>query len=285
MPTQKDYTSSYKPTWCPGCGNFSISPATKKAFADLGLEPHQIMMSFGIGCSSNGSNFYNLYSVHGIHGRALPVAVGAKLANQELTVVADSGDGDAYGEGLSHFINTARSDVNITYLVHDNHLYSLTKGQMSPTSLKGMKTKSTPFGSLNEPFNPIATAIISGATFVAQGFSGDIPYLTELIKKAIQHKGFALVNILQICPTFNQVNTFDWYKDRIFKVEDNAHDSKDKENALRVAMDVDEKLPVGVIYQTEQPTFGEQLPQIEDEKLIEQSLDNIDISESLKAYM
>ena len=279
MPTQKDYTSSYKPTWCPGCGNFSISPATKKAFADLGLEPHQIMMSFGIGCSSNGSNFYNLYSVHGIHGRALPVAVGAKLANQELTVVADSGDGDAYGEGLSHFINTARSDVNITYLVHDNHLYSLTKGQMSPTSLKGMKTKSTPFGSLNEPFNPIATAIISGATFVAQGFSGEIPHLTELIKKAIQHKGFALVNILQICPTFNKVNTFDWYKEKIFKVEERGHDSKDKENALRVAMDVQEKLPVGIIYQTEQPTFGEQLPQIEDEKLIDQSLDNIDISE------
>lgn len=284
MPTQKDYTSSYKPTWCPGCGNFSISPATKKAFADLGLEPHQIMMSFGIGCSSNGSNFYKLYSVHGIHGRALPVAVGAKLANQELTVVADSGDGDAYGEGLSHFINTARSDVNITYLVHDNHLYSLTKGQMSPTSLKGMKTKSTPFGSLNEPFNPIATAIINGATFVAQAFSGDIPHLTELIKQAIQHKGFALVNILQICPTFNKVNTFDWYKERIYKVEDKDHDSKDKERAIRVAMDEQEKIPIGIIYQTEKPTFGEQLPQIEDEKLVDQTLEHIDISESLKAY-
>ncbi|MDP2683426.1 MAG: 2-oxoacid:ferredoxin oxidoreductase subunit beta [bacterium] len=285
MPTQKDYTSSYKPTWCPGCGNFSIAPATKKAFADLGLETHQIMMSFGIGCSSNGSNFYKLYSVHGIHGRALPVAVGAKLANQDLTVVADSGDGDAYSEGLSHFINTARSDVNITYLVHDNHLYSLTKGQMSPTSMKGMKTKSTPFGSLNEPFNPLATAIISGATFVAQAFSGDIPHMTELIKKGIQHKGFALINILQICPTFNKINTFDWYKNRIFKVEDQAHNSKDKEAAIRVAMDVQEKLPVGLIYQTEQPTFGEQLPQIKDENLVKQSLDNIDISESLKAYM
>jgi len=285
MPTQKDYTSSYKPTWCPGCGNYSISPATKKAFADLGLEPHQIIMSFGIGCSSNGSNFYNLYSVHGIHGRALPVAVGVKLANQELTVVADSGDGDAYGEGLSHFISTARSDVNITYIVHDNHLYSLTKGQMSPTSLKGMKTKSTPFGSLNESFNPLATAIISGATFVAQGFSGDIPQMTELIKQAIQHKGFALVNILQICPSFNKVNTFDWYKKRIYNVDDNAHNTADKEAALKVALHTNEKLPVGVIYQTEKLTFGEQLPQIEDETLVRQSIDNIDISESLKAYM
>jgi len=285
MPTQKDYTSSYKPTWCPGCGNYSISPATKKAFADLGLEPHQIMMSFGIGCSSNGANFYNLYSVHGIHGRSLPVAVGAKLANQELTVVADSGDGDAYGEGLSHFINTARSDVNITYIVHDNHLYSLTKGQMSPTSLKGMKTKSTPFGSLNEPFNPVAAAIVSGATFVAQGFSGDIPLMTELIKQGIQHKGFALINVLQICPTFNKFNTFDWYKERIYNVDDKAHNPSDKEQALRIAIDNHDKLPVGLIYKTDKPTYGQQLEQIEDKTLVKQSIDDIDISESLKAYM
>lgn len=285
MPTQKDYTSSYKPTWCPGCGNFSISPATKKAFADLGLETHQIMMSFGIGCSSNGANFYKLYSVHGIHGRALPVAVGVKLANQELTVLADSGDGDAYGEGLSHFISTARSDVNITYIVHDNHLYSLTKGQMSPTSLKGMVTKSTPFGSLNEPFNPLATAIISGATFVAQAFSGDIPHISELIKMGIQHKGFALIIILQICPTFNKFNTFDWYKERVYQVGEMGHNPSDKEAALKIAMDTKDKLPVGLIYKTEKPTFGEQLPQIKDEPLIKQSLDNIDISESLKAYM
>ncbi|XOU94722.1 MAG: 2-oxoacid:ferredoxin oxidoreductase subunit beta [Candidatus Kerfeldbacteria bacterium] len=284
MPTQKDYTSNYKPTWCPGCGNFSISPATKKAFSDLNLDTHKIMMSFGIGCSSNGANFYNLYSVHGIHGRALPVAVGVKLANQEMTVLADSGDGDAYGEGLSHFISTARSDVNITYLVHDNHLYSLTKGQMSPTSLRGMKTKSTPFGSLNEPFNPLATAIINGATFVAQGFSGDIAHLTELIKLGIQHKGFALINILQICPTFNKFNTFDWYKERTFHVEDVQHDKNDKDKAIDLVTKDDEKLPLGVIYQADKPTFGEQLPQIEDETLVKQSIENIDISESLENY-
>ncbi len=284
MPTQKDYTSSYKPTWCPGCGNYSISPATKKAFSDLNLDTHKIMMSFGIGCSSNGSNFYHLYSVHGIHGRALPVAVGVKLANQEMTVLADSGDGDAYGEGLSHFISTARSDVNITYLVHDNHLYSLTKGQMSPTSLKGMKTKSTPFGSLNEPFNPLATAIINGATFVAQGFSGDIAHLTELIKLGIKHKGFALINILQICPTFNKFNTFDWYKERTFKVEDVQYDKNDKSKAIDLVTKDNEKLPLGVIYQIDQATFGEQLPQIEDETLVKQSLENIDISKSLEAY-
>jgi len=285
MATEKDFTSSYQPTWCPGCGNFGIYPATKKALAELGLEPHQVVMTFGIGCSSNGANFFNLYSFHSIHGRAIPVAVGVKLANQGLFVIADSGDGDSYGEGLNHMIHTARGNIDITYLVHDNHLYSLTKGQVSPTSMKGMKTKSTPFGSLNHSFNPLATAIISGATFVAQGFSGDIPHLTRMIKKAIQHKGFALVNILQICATFNKINTFNWYKERIYKLEEAGHDIGNFDKALEVATKDDGKLPLGVLYQTQKPTYGEQLPQIyTDKPLVSEPVDNIDISESLENY-
>lgn len=284
MATPQDFTSEYKSTWCAGCGNLSINPATKKALADLGLEPHQVVMTFGIGCSSNGSNFYNLYSFHGIHGRALPVAVGAKLSNHELTVIADAGDGDAYGEGLSHFISTARSNVDVIYLVHDNRMYSLTKGQMSPTVEKGTKTKSTPFGAPNERFNPLSTALVNHATFVAQGFSGDIPHLTELIKKAIQHKGFAFINILQVCATFNKINTFEWYKERVYKLEEAGHNTQDYKQALEVAERKDDRLPIGVLYQTQKETFGDLQPQIKDTPLVKQPIDEIDISESLKAY-
>lgn len=284
MATDKEFTSSYKPTWCPGCGNFGIYPATKKALAELGLEPHHVAMTFGIGCSSNGANFFNLYSFHSIHGRTIPVAVGIKLANHEMTVIADSGDGDGYGEGLNHMMHTARSNVDITYLVHDNHLYSLTKGQMSPTSLKGMKTKTSPFGSLNRQFNPLSTAITAGVSFVAQGFSGDLKQLTEIIKQAIEHKGFALVNILQICTTFNKVNTFQWFKERTYNVADEGHDPASFQQALRVATRNHDKLPLGVIYKSERKTYGDQLPQIEIEPLAKQPIDSVNITESLKAY-
>ncbi|MCH7492993.1 2-oxoacid:ferredoxin oxidoreductase subunit beta [Patescibacteria group bacterium] len=284
MAEQKDFTTSYKPTWCPGCGNFGIMPATKKAYAELGLEPHQIAMVFGIGCSSNGSNFYNLYAFHGIHGRPLPVAAGIKLANHELTVIADSGDGDAYGEGVSHFVHTTRTNVDITYLVHDNNLYSLTTGQTSPTSSTGMKTKSAPFGNLDMPFNPIAAAILNGATFVAQGFSSDIPHLTELIKKAIKHRGFSFINILQLCPTFNKLNEFPWYKERVIKLDDEAHDDSDFHKAISQATRTDGKIPLGVFYQIDKPTYGDRLEQLKDKPLVKQSLDNIDISKSLDVY-
>lgn len=285
MATQKDFTSSYKPTWCPGCGNLSINPATKQALADLGLEPHQVVMTFGIGCSSNGANFYSLYSFHGIHGRSLPVAVGIKSANHELTVMADAGDGDAYGEGLNHFIHTARSNVDVTFLVHDNRMYSLTKGQMSPTCEKGIITTSTPFGAPDQRFNPLSTALVSKATFVAQGFSGDIPHLTGLIKKAIQHRGFAFINILQVCKTFNKVNTFEWYREKVYKLEEAGHDIQNYSRALEVALRDDGKLPIGVLYQAERETFGDQQPQLEHGPLVKQSIDDIDISESLKMYM
>ncbi len=284
MATDKDFTSTYKPSWCPGCGNFSIYPATKKALAELGLDPHQVAMTFGIGCSSNGANFFKAYNFHSIHGRSLPVAVGIKLANHDLTVIAGSGDGDGFGEGVSHFIHTARGNLDITYLVHDNRLYSLTKGQISPTSMKGMKTKSTPFGSRNQTFNPLATALVSGATFVAQSFSGDIKQMTELIKKAIKHKGFAFINILQICTTFNKINTFEWYKERIYKLEESGHDTGSMGNAISVAMNDADKIPTGLLYQAERETFADQLPQIAETPLVKQPVDNIDVSKSFDTY-
>ncbi len=284
MADQNTFSSSYKPTWCPGCGNFGIYPATKKALAECGLDPHNVVMTFGIGCSSNGANFFNCYSFHTIHGRSLPVAMGVKLANSNLTVIADSGDGDGYGEGVSHFVHVARSNIDITYLVHDNRLYSLTKGQVSPTSAEGTKTKSTPFGSTNKPFNPLAAAIVNGATFVAQGFSGDINGLTEIIKKAIVHKGFAVINILQICVTFNKVNTFQWYKERICQVDGTNHDPTDRQRALALVTHDSDKLPTGILYQAEQPTMEDKVEYGHDKPLVEQTIESIDISESLQAY-
>ncbi len=281
--TQRSYTTEYTPTWCPGCGNFGIMPATKGAYAELGLKPHEVAMIFGIGCSSNGSNFYSVYSFHGIHGRSLPVASGVKLANSDLTVIADSGDGDAYGEGISHFVHTARTNIDITYLVHDNHLYSLTTGQTSPTSGEGMKTKSMPFGNIDHPFNPIAVAILNGATFVAQGFSSDIPHLKELIKQAIQHKGFSFINILQLCPTFNKVNEFPWYKERVIKLEDEQHDASDYQAAVNQAIRTDGKIPLGVYYQIEKPSYGDRIQQLET-PLIKHDITQVDISKSLAAY-
>ncbi|MFA5135376.1 MAG: 2-oxoacid:ferredoxin oxidoreductase subunit beta [Patescibacteria group bacterium] len=284
MVTEKDFTSSFSPTWCPGCGNFGIFPATKRALVELGLEPHKVAMTFGIGCSSNGANYFNLYAFHSIHGRTLPVALGIKLTNHDLTVIADSGDGDGFGEGVSHFIHTARTNVDITYLVHDNHLYSLTKGQVSPTSAKGTKSKSTPFGSQNMPFNPLATAIVSGATFVAQGFSGDIAHLTGLIKQGIQHRGFAFINILQVCVTLNKVNTFDWFKEHIYKIDDQAHDRSSIGKALELAVRNDGRLPLGVLFKTDRETLGEQLPQLTGIPLVKQPAGPVDIKESFDAY-
>lgn len=280
----QDYTSGYKPTWCPGCGNFNINAAVKNALVGLGLAPHQVVMVFGIGCFGNGANFYSTYVFHGIHGRTLPVACGIKLANHELTVIADAGDGDAYGEGGNHFLHIARGNFDLTFLVHDNRMYSLTQGQISPTAPKGFLTKSTPFGSLEMPFNPLANALINHATFVSQGFSGDIPHLTELIKKAMAHRGFSLVNILQVCITFNKVNTDQWYKQRIYKLEETPHDVKNYGQALSVALKQEEKIPIGVLYQVEKPTFEDELPQIKEKPLVKQNIEAIDISKSLEEY-
>ncbi|MDD5039721.1 MAG: 2-oxoacid:ferredoxin oxidoreductase subunit beta [Patescibacteria group bacterium] len=283
MATEKDFTSTYKPTWCPGCGNYGIYPATKRALAELGIKPHEAVMVFGIGCSSNGANCYKLYSFHSIHGRSLPVAIGVKLANHELTVLADSGDGDGYSEGTNHFVHACRGNADITYLVHDNRMYSLTQGQTSPTSLKGTKTVTTPAGSINEPFNPVATALVSGATFVAQGFSGDIPHLADLIKKAIQHRGFSLVNILQVCTTYNKVNTFDWYKQHTYKL-DATYNPADFNGALLAATRTDGKLPLGILYQTKRPTYDEQIPQIKVEPLVRQPIKVADLEPAFDSY-
>lgn len=244
--------------WCPGCGNFGILNAVKKALVDLELEPHRVLMVSGIGQSGKLPHYLKCNTFNSLHGRPVPPAVGAKIANPELTVIAVSGDGDGYGEGGNHFIHAVRRNHDITYLVHNNQVYGLTKGQASPTSDEGFVTKTTPHGA-SMPLNPLALAIVMGAGFVARGFAGDADYLSGLIKEGIEHKGFSLIDILQPCVSFNHRNTYQWYRERVYK-PDAAYDPTDKMAALEKAMEWGDRIPNGVIYRQERPSFEDQLP-------------------------
>lgn len=280
------FTTHITPTWCPGCGSFGIWTALRRAFAELKLAPHDIAMTFDIGCSSNGVNWYNAYSFHGLHGRALPVAYAAKLVNHKLTVLAVAGDGGAYGEGLNHFIAACRGNPDVTYVVHNNKLYSLTTGQASPTSDIGMKTRSTPKGLLEKDFNPLQAAISSGATFVSRGFADDITGLAKLLKKAIKHKGFSLVDILQPCPSLNRVNTREWYKGRFYDLAKSSHNPQNKKAALIKAGEWGKKIPLGIFYEEQRLAYEEQLPQLKQKPLVKQQPEkSVDISGLLEKFM
>ena len=247
--TAKDFKSNIDPDWCAGCGDFGVLNALQRACAELGLRPHQILTVSGIGCSSNMPGYIHAYGMHTLHGRSLAVATGAKLGNHELTVIATGGDGDGYGIGGNHFTHTARRNVDLTYMVMNNQIYGLTTGQVSPTSTPGMKTKSTPFGSVEYPINPLTSAIMNGATFVARGFSGDIKQLTDLMKKAITHKGFSLVDIFSPCVTFNLDNTNAFFKERIKKLEDEDHDTSDWKAACEKAMLWGDEIYTGLFFE------------------------------------
>ncbi len=232
----KDFKGKISPDWCAGCGDFGVLSCLQKACAKLGIRPHEIITVSGIGCSSNFPGFFNAYGMHTLHGRALAVAAGVKLANHELNVIVTGGDGDGYGIGGNHFTHTARRNVDLTYLVMNNQIYGLTTGQISPTSCEGMKTKSTPFGGIEIPVNPITSAIMNGATFVARAFSADGKQLLELMTKAIEHKGFALIDIFSPCVTFNHDNDYAFFKERIKKLEDVDHDTSDWKAACEKAL-------------------------------------------------
>ena len=234
--TARDFKGKVDPDWCPGCGDFGVLNSIQRACAELGLRPHDILAVSGIGCSSNLPGYFNSYGMHTLHGRSLAFATGAKMANHNLNVIATGGDGDGYGIGGNHFTHTARRNVDLTYVVMNNQIYGLTTGQVSPTSRDGMKTKSTPFGSVEMPINPITTAIMNGATYVARGYSGDVRHLTELIKGGIQHKGFALIDIFSPCVTFNNDNGHPFFKERVRTLEDEGHDTADWKTACEKAM-------------------------------------------------
>jgi 2-oxoglutarate ferredoxin oxidoreductase subunit beta len=271
MITVSDY-AGLKPAWCPGCGNFGILEALNRALIEMEIEPHQVLLVSGIGQAGKLPHYTRGNVFNSLHGRPVPPAIGAKIANSELIVIAISGDGDAYGEGGNHFLHAARRNNDITYLVHDNQVYGLTKGQASPTSDVGFVTKTTPYGAAS-PVNPIALAIVSGASFVARGFAGDIAHLSNLIKKGITHRGFALIDILQPCVSFNSKNTFQWYRERVYKLEDERYDPSDKRAALGKALIWGEEIPIGIIYEENLPVYEDQLPVLSDEALVKQKID------------
>ena len=260
MAQVKEYVGKVKPDWCPGCGDYSVLNSLQRAIADLDIAPHNVLVVSGIGCSSNLPGFINSYGFHGLHGRSLPVATGAKLGNHDLTVIATGGDGDGYGIGVGHFVHTCRRNVDMTYIVMDNQIYGLTTGQASPTTEKNMKTKSTPEGSIEIPLNPIAMALTCGATYVARGFSGDNAHLTQLMKGAIEHKGFALLDVFSPCVTYNKHNTYPWFRERVYKLEDERHDPADFRLALEKAFEWGARIPIGLFYKTERPTYEDEEP-------------------------
>ncbi len=270
--TDTSQFDGYTPTWCPGCGDWGINAAVKRAFGELDLDPSGMIAIFGIGCSGNMNDFLNAYAMHSLHGRALPNAIGAKIANHHLPVVAIVGDGDCYGEGGNHFIHACRGNHDITVIVHDNGVYGLTTGQAAPTAQKGFKAKSTPGGIIEIPINPLTLAISSGATYVAQGFAGDIPHTVPLIKKGLAHKGFSLVNILQPCVTFNRVNTYQYYLQHTYKLNEN-YDPQNAPEAMKTAMGMSqEKFPLGVIFEdNSRASYTDCLPQLTDKTLVEKS--------------
>ena len=271
MVTLEDFNSDDPVAWCPGCGNFSILKALKQALVEIQQQPHELVIVSGIGQAPKTPHYLRCNCFNGLHGRTLPVATGIKLANHKLTVVAQGGDGDGYGEGGNHFLHTMRRNINITYLVHNNQIYGLTKGQASPTSDAGFVTKTTPRGSINPACNPLLLAVASDCSFVARGFAGEIDHLADLIKAGIQHKGFALIDILQPCVSFNRVNTFKWYSDRVYEIDsDSTYDTKDRLNAFQKAQEWGDKIPIGIIYRIQRPTLEEQIPAIADQPLVAQ---------------
>jgi len=257
--TVKDMKGKVDPDWCPGCGDFGVLNALKQAIAELGLHPHEVMTISGIGCSSNLPGYINTYGMHTLHGRSLAVASGAALANHEMKVVGTGGDGDGYGIGGNHFVHSARRNIDLTYLVMDNHNYGLTTGQISPTSTKGMKTKSTPQGSVENPINPIPMAIAAGATYVARGYSGQIRHLVELIKGGIMHKGFSLIDIFSPCVTFNHDNTHEFFKQKTVKLEDEGHDPTDMHAAIDQAYRWGDEIPIGLFWKRDDLASLDQL--------------------------
>lgn len=254
MATIKDLRGD-QPTWCPGCGHFSIMNGIQKAIVELGYEPHEFAIISGIGCSGKVSEYIGTNGFHTIHGRSIPVAQGVKMGNPDLKVIASGGDGDGYGIGLGHFVHASRRNIDISYIVMDNNIYGLTKGQTSPRSEHGFVTTTTKDGNKEYPVDPISTSIVNGATFVAQGFAGDIKQLVHIIERAIEHKGFSHVNIFSPCVTFNKVNTYEFYKENLTVIDEPF---KTRKEALEKISD-ENGLVTGILYEEKREDFQEKL--------------------------
>lgn len=278
----EDYNCG-QPAWCPGCGDYSILKTFKETVYELGMAPWEFMIVSGIGQAGKFPQYVRCNSFNGLHGRSLPVATGIRLANNSMPVFAFAGDGDCYGEGGNHFIHAVRRNVNVKLFVHDNQIYGLTKGQASPTTMQGMVTKNQPLGSLSEQLFPLAMAVSLNCSFVARGFAGDTAHLKELMKAAIEHRGFSLVDILQPCVTFNHINTYEWYKKRVYKIASD-YDPENRSEAFKLAMEWGDKIPVGIIYKNSKPTLEEKIPMINEIPLVKQVAGLSRAEELLKSF-
>jgi 2-oxoglutarate/2-oxoacid ferredoxin oxidoreductase subunit beta len=253
----KDFATATPSWWCAGCGDFGVLASLKQACADLALEPRNVAFISGIGCSGKISGYLHSYAFHGVHGRALPTATAVKLANTGLTVIVAGGDGDGYAIGAGHFLHAVRRNPNMTYIVMDNQTYGLTKGQSSPTSMLGYKAGPHPEGNPDAPINGLAIALAAGGSFIARGFSSEPKQMTEMIKEAIRHPGFAIVEVMSPCVTFNKINTYKWFKENVYHLEDIAnYDSHDRAKAFATLMQPG-KIPLGIFYREMRPTLEE----------------------------
>ena len=300
----RDFKTPVGINWCPGCGDFGILAALQMALAELSLPPHKVAVFSGIGCSGKTPHYLNTYGFHTLHGRSLPSAAGAALANPELTVIALGGDGDGYGIGAGYFVNAARRNVNMTYMVHDNHVYGLTKGQAAPTLQRGLRTKAMPQPAIQEGLNPIALAVAAGYTFVARGFALDPRALGRLIARAIRHRGTSFIDVLQTCPTYNDLYTAEWYGHnaagdrRLYSLEEAGHDGAvadpadsaeveaKKLQAIGRSFEWGERIPIGVFYEIDLPTYEDALaariPAYGEEALVDMDLFHRDLQPLLE---
>jgi len=283
MVSIEDY-GQYETAWCPGCGNFSILEAVKQGLVDSGIAPHEVLLVSGIGQAAKAPHYLNANVFNGLHGRALPVATGAKLANPDLRIIVESGDGCNYGEGGNHFLAAIRRNIDLTMIVHNNQIYGLTKGQASPTSEEGMVTKAQPEGVASLPFNPIAVAVAMQASFVARGFSGMIDHLAGLIQQGLAHEGFALIDVLQPCVSFNKVNTFAWYKKRCYTLPD-EYDSTDWQVAMQTAVEWGDKIPLGIIYRNQRTSFEKRFSVLQRGPLVGQDTDLAELKKILAKFV
>ena len=298
----KNYRTTVHNDWCPGCGDFGIVNAIQMTLLEMQLEPHRVALFSGIGCSAKTPHYVNTYGFHTLHGRVLPIATGAKLANPSLTVVAVGGDGDGLGIGAGHFVNTGRRNLDFTYVLYDNGVYGLTKGQASPTLPKGLKTKSMPAPSIQEGVNPIAMAVASGYTFVARSYALDVRHLKATLRAAIEHRGSAFVDVLQTCPTYNDINTKEWYAGddlpskapRLYKLEETGYDgrvvdptvrdevSAKKGSALLKSFEWGDKIPIGIFFKMDVATYEDQLgarmPALQETPFVEHDIYNRDVA-------
>jgi 2-oxoglutarate ferredoxin oxidoreductase subunit beta len=285
MATINDYRPAMAIQWCPGCGNFGILTAMRRALVALELEPHQVLMVSGIGQAGKFPHYLHCHVFNELHGRPIPAAIAAKIANHELTVIVVSGDGDGYGEGGNHFISAMTRNINVTYLVHNNQVYGLTKGQASPTSDFGFVTKTTPEGAWM-PLRPLALAIACDCSFVARAFSADVDHLASIIQMGIRHKGFALIEVLQPCPSFNHQNTYAWYRERVYKIgEEQGYDPTDRMAAFAKALEWGERIPIGVIYRKDRPVYETQLHALKEMPLVKQAFDPLQFEELLNELL